>query len=503
MAGSLHATIDRLLGTPWGRLLGAALVLGGTMCCYWWLNRHLEPRISLRTPLDDLIPFLPWTILIYLSYAGPMIATAWYVDAREFRKLTGALLLANGICYVGFALFTAHIDRPALETIDPWVRPIFAWLRGNDGAGNTFPSTHVAVTTLLALRLARRPRPWLWIGWAVAIDLSTLLVKQHFVVDVIGGSIVAFFAHAAFFPAPAPAGRPDDLRPLHRLNVGLVLGLVGALWGLQALASHLPAGPVFALFAFLMVPLYTLIHEGEHRLIHPDKRVNDTLGMLAAATFGASFTFLRACHMGHHVRNRTDAEMFDEYYPHESRAKKWAWFLYLYLGGFWLAVALSNVVLLVWPGFCRTQLLQNQPSAAAMVNGVSPALVRRVRLECLGVMVYQAALFWALDLRIGPYLLLYSAHGLWWSSHNYLNHAGSPRHVLNGAHNLRTHPWLERFTLNFNWHLAHHQHPSVPWHLLPHFDDPTRERPEYLSSLLRFWRGPRLTTEPSPRELSS
>jgi fatty acid desaturase len=143
--------------------------------------------------------------------------------------------------------------------------------------------------------------------------------------------------------------------------------------------------------------------------------------------------------------------------------------------------------------------MQSTPPVAAMVNGVARSLVRRVRLECLAVLASQALSFWVLDLRLGSWLVLYGMHGLLWSSQNYVNHSGSPRRVADGAHNLVTH-WLhERLILNFNWHLAHHQHPNVPWHLLPRFDDASRVRPGYLSNLLRFWRGPRETTEPSPR----
>jgi len=67
--------------------------------------------------------------------------------------------------------------------------------------------------------------------------------------------------------------------------------------------------------------------------------------------------------------------------------------------------------------------------------------------------------------------------------------------VLDGAHNLRAARFYEVLLLHFNWHLAHHQHPRVPWLYLPRYDDASRVRPGYLTAFLRFWRGPQ-PTEP-------
>lgn len=70
---------------------------------------------------------------------------------------------------------------------------------GQDKPGNTFPSLHVATTVLGALRLRHRRGGALWLLWAALISVSTLTVKQHFLVDVLGGLAVAFAVHAVVF----------------------------------------------------------------------------------------------------------------------------------------------------------------------------------------------------------------------------------------------------------------------------------------------------------------
>lgn len=295
-------------------------------------------------------------------------------------------------------------------------------------------------------------------------------------------------------PSPMPPPPPG------RLNVVLALGIVSGGVGLQGLASR--AGSTGALwgyglaFAFLFLPLYSLLHEAEHRVFHADARVNEAFGVLLAAFFPGPFTFLRACHLGHHRRNRSDAEMFDLYYPSDNLTWKRAYFYFLYTGGFWLAVPLAILVMLVRPSLPRGQVLRD-PSTVAMLNGIPEGFFRRIRLECVGVVLLHAGLILGLGLSPGRYLLLYALFGLNWSAQQYITHAASPRHVLDGAHNLRAARVYELLLLHFNWHLAHHQHPRVPWLYLPRYDDTTRVRPGYLTAFLRFWRGPQ-PAEPRP-----
>jgi fatty acid desaturase len=298
------------------------------------------------------------------------------------------------------------------------------------------------------------------------------------------------------------SGAPVDIpAPPGRLNVALALGIVAGGVALQWLASRADGWPgvlgAGVAFSFLFLPLYSLLHEAEHRVFHAHPALNEGFGLLLAAFFPGPFTFLRACHLGHHRRNRTDAELFDLYYPGDDARRKHVIFYALYLGGFWLLVPLAMAVVLVAPGALRGRLVRD-PSAVAMVEGIPASFMRRIRAECVGVVLLHVGLVLGLGLSPGRYLLVYALFGLNWSAQQYVTHAHSPRHVLDGAHNLRAHPLYEALLLHFNWHLAHHQHPRVPWLYLPRHDDPSRERPGYLTAFLRFWRGPRrVTPEPA------
>jgi membrane-associated phospholipid phosphatase len=187
-----------------GRLLTTVAVVGGTFQSYWWLNGHLSPRYDFLTPLDVAIPFLPWTHAVYTSFFVLLLAAAWQLDGREYVRMLGAVLVVNAVCYLGFILFTSHYPRPDVESIaSPYWREQFRLMWSQDKPGNTFPSLHVATTVLGTLRLRLRRGGTLWVVWATLICVSTLTVKQHFLVDVLGGLAVAFAVHAVVFRKPA------------------------------------------------------------------------------------------------------------------------------------------------------------------------------------------------------------------------------------------------------------------------------------------------------------
>lgn len=196
-----------------GRLVTLGVTVGVTFQSYFWLNDHLPPRVELLTPLDTAIPFLPWTYAVYLSFFALPAAAAWWLEAREYVRMLGAVLVINAVCYLGFVLFTAHYPRPPLEGLPPGVwREQFTRLWGSDKPGNTFPSLHVAITWFCALRLRHLPGGVLWRVWAALICLSTLTVKQHFVADVLGGLGVALAVNALMFRQARPSASPVEAR---------------------------------------------------------------------------------------------------------------------------------------------------------------------------------------------------------------------------------------------------------------------------------------------------
>jgi fatty acid desaturase len=126
-----------------------------------------------------------------------------------------------------------------------------------------------------------------------------------------------------------------------------------------------------------------------------------------------------------------------------------------------------------------------------MLSGFDERPSGVLRLEILLSLVVQAALFLALDLSWGGWLLCYAAFAVNWSSLQYADHAWSELDVLDGAWDLRVNPVVRFLFLNYHHHRAHHRNPGVPWIHLPRYVDFSQPRPSFLGVWLSMWRGPR------------
>jgi fatty acid desaturase len=253
------------------------------------------------------------------------------------------------------------------------------------------------------------------------------------------------------------------------------------------------------LFAVVMVPVYSLIHEAEHNMLHPRPAWNGLLGRWLCLMFVVSFTFLTHCHLRHHVKNRTDIEMWDLYREDQSKWKRRG-NLYLMMCGLgYFSLWLSVVLFALRPPLVYCGFLQRHTEIAGFLEGSEqPSKLGATRIESWAVLIFQGLMIWALHLQVLVWLLLFLIHGFVWSSQVYVNHAFSSRDIYNGAHNLKMPAWLTPIYLNFNLHLAHHQNPQIPWIHLRAFVQPQTGRINFFWNYLRLWTGPRLTHEPNP-----
>ena len=75
------------------------------------------------------------------------------------------------------------------------------------------------------------------------------------------------------------------------------------LWWIKAL--------VLIFFCLMMQGVFSMMHESYHSIAHSNRKINYAIGFLTSTIFGTSATLFKINHMGHHVRNRTRAEMAD------------------------------------------------------------------------------------------------------------------------------------------------------------------------------------------------
>jgi fatty acid desaturase len=233
-----------------------------------------------------------------------------------------------------------------------------------------------------------------------------------------------------------------------------------------------------------------------HGVFSPNKRRNDFFGVLAGAVFPTSFTMQRVAHLGHHRRNRTDEELYDYYLPTESKFSKTR---SIYAGNlfglYWFCIPLSNLIFLLWPWLYSSKWFVDGPARSLgfepYVREIAELPKLRIWLECALAFVYQLLVWVLLDLTWQGWLLCYWAFAAHWSALQYVDHAWSPRDIVNGAWNLKVLPITSAIALNYHYHLAHHRHPQVPWPYLPGLVEDADPRPTFWSIYFRLWGGAR------------
>jgi fatty acid desaturase len=297
--------------------------------------------------------------------------------------------------------------------------------------------------------------------------------------------------------------RPHTALPVPgALNVTLATAVLCSNAGLLYAASHTSHWFWFlacaAAFSYTNNTVYSLLHECVHRKFHERRAVNDWWGRLLAASFPTGFTFHRMCHLGHHRHNRTEVERFDYYTADDNRFVKCMQWYGILTGFYWLMPPLGSVLVLVMPASLLLRLVDSRGSKTAehlgtdaILEGIAEAPPWTMRGEIVLAGTVQAALWYVLDLSLAGWAACYAAFAVNWSALQYADHAWSELDVRDGAWNLRVNRAVQYVFLNYHHHLAHHQHPEVPWIHLGRFVDFDAPRPSFLAVYLSMWRGPR------------
>ena len=186
---------------------------------YFHLLRHpvQAPLVMPLLALDHWIAFEPAAFWAYASLWVYVGIPAGMMPSLRHLVLYG--LWVGGLCLAGLAFFYFCPTAVPLRELPPELasHPGFALLQGIDAAGNAFPSLHVATAAFSAIWIDRLLRllgaPWLPralnLLWLLLIVWSTLAIRQHVLLDVVAGVLLA-----ALFAWPSLRWflrRPQDL----------------------------------------------------------------------------------------------------------------------------------------------------------------------------------------------------------------------------------------------------------------------------------------------------
>ena len=159
--------------------------------CDYWVS-HM--------PLDDRIPFVPAFVLPYCAWYPYLILTGFYLMLRDKPRFLDYMrfIVWGFTAAMAFCLLVPNGQdlRPAGFETDNFFTRLISLIYAADTNTNVFPSMHVigcagAVFAAFRSPAMRRGR-WASLILALLICASTVLIKQHSFLDVLGA--LAFIA---------------------------------------------------------------------------------------------------------------------------------------------------------------------------------------------------------------------------------------------------------------------------------------------------------------------
>ena len=199
----MKKTLERWFGqgifyTGWKNAIFSILLAVGvyfTSQIYYALN-HGPAVINLHTALDSAIPVVPIFVIPYISLQPYIYATLilfLLFRTRYFQSACLGMITVWFISYGFYYFLQSEVVRPVLSATDTFSKMVMNVYAG-DNAYNDFPSLHTSLSAILAIHWVKVNKPLgiVLSAWTALIVASTLLIKQHYIADMLFGLALAF-----------------------------------------------------------------------------------------------------------------------------------------------------------------------------------------------------------------------------------------------------------------------------------------------------------------------
>lgn len=174
-----------------------------------WLATDPADARSLAIPLDQAIPFLLGSVVVYWSILPMGLLPVFVVADRDtFRRVALAYTVTIAVAlaiFVAFPVTSAGFRPEAAAFADAgfagWLLRLLHFL---DPPMNLLPSLHLALAFLAALAAVRVRSPLgaIAVLWTLCIAVSVCTTKQHYAVDAVAGLALAALVHTALVARP-------------------------------------------------------------------------------------------------------------------------------------------------------------------------------------------------------------------------------------------------------------------------------------------------------------
>jgi len=172
----------------------------------YYLGKPHIPAI----PIDYKIPYIEFFVIIYIyAFYTLLVLTDLYyalIQTGKFRKYLFAATLNVTLACLIYIVFPTRNIIQAGNLPNTFLSELMQKYYEADVAMNCLPSLHVASSILSALFLyedARKEYGWMALTTAILVSISTIFVRQHYVLDIPAGILHALFVYWVIDLLPA------------------------------------------------------------------------------------------------------------------------------------------------------------------------------------------------------------------------------------------------------------------------------------------------------------
>lgn len=176
-----------------------------------YLEKQVTSNYSLiQISLDKKIPFIEFFVVPYLLwflFLTIIIAYFFFTNKTDFYRLSLFLIIGMTLFLIISTLYpNGQSLRPTTFARDNIFVELTKCVYNADTPTNVFPSIHVYNTLGAYIAVchskALQKLPWVQIScfvMSLLIILSTVFLKQHSVIDVVGASAIAVIAYCLIY----------------------------------------------------------------------------------------------------------------------------------------------------------------------------------------------------------------------------------------------------------------------------------------------------------------
>lgn len=179
------------------------LVFGLNAFFYFIVKKFIGSYHLITSPLDDKIPLIPLFIIFYSIWYPYLFVVYYFIykkDKDKFKRLINKSIICILIADLCFIIYPTMVSRPPISSYNSLISLMLYITYTTDIPVNCFPSLHCifAFLVMYAVTFDKNMNKLFRIIVGIIsplIVLSTLFVKQHALVDVLGAIIISWIIY--------------------------------------------------------------------------------------------------------------------------------------------------------------------------------------------------------------------------------------------------------------------------------------------------------------------